>query len=172
MPVFNETQRFNQWWMHLILGGLFVFLLVCLYRWFVMETAIGNVSASDTTGQIIVILTLVPVIIFLYSIKLRTAIDEIGVHYQFYPLHLSSKTIRWSELQKCYVRKYSPIKEFGGWGYRISWGTKGKAFNISGNKGIQLIVMDGKKLLLGTQKSDDAQQVINNHFTKDKDPIN
>ncbi len=130
MRVFSETQRFNQWWMHLLVGGLLIFLAVALYKWFILETAMGNVTASDTTGQIVVVLAVVPVIIFLYSIKLRTAIDEIGVHYQFYPLHLSLKTIRWSEIQKCSVRQYSPIKEYGGWGYRISWGNKGKALNI------------------------------------------
>ncbi len=42
-----------------------------------------------------------------------------------------------------------------------------KRLTYSGNKGIQLVLTNGKKLLLGTQKSDNAQQVINNYVEKD-----
>ncbi len=166
MRVFKETQGFTQWWMHIITGGLVVFLIFCLYNWFIAEKAVGNVSETDTTAQLVVILSLVPVLLFLYTIKLKTAIDEIGIHYQFFPLHFSMKTKRWVEIQKCYVREYSPIKEYGGWGYRISLGNKGKALNIKGNTGIQLIFNDGKKLLLGTQRKKEAEEILKRYTNK------
>ena len=51
-----------------------------------------------------------------------------------------------------YVRKYSPIAEFGGWGYRISF-NGGPAYNIAGNMGLQIVFVSGKKLLIGTQQA-------------------
>lgn len=47
------------------------------------------------------------------------------------------------------VRTYSPLKEYGGWGIR--YGSNGKAYNVSGNQGVQLEFRDGKRLLVGSQ---------------------
>lgn len=164
MRIFKETQRFNQWWLHLVSTGLIAFLLYCFYNWFIAKEATGNVSPNNVTGQIVVTVSIIPVVLFMYILKLKTWIDEIGVHYQFFPFHFSKKTVRWNELKKCYVRTYSPIKEYGGWGYRISTGQQGKAFNVRGKQGIQLVLKTGKKLLIGTQKEDDAKEVIQRCF--------
>lgn len=163
MRVFNETQRFTQWWVQLINIAILGFLVYAAYNWFVLNEAVGNVSSKNLTGQIVFIAILIFSIGLIYMFKLKTIIDEIGLHYQFLPINLSKKTIRWTELKKCYVRIYNPIKEYGGWGYRLSFG-KGKALNVKGNKGIQLEFKDGKKLLIGTQKKEDAQNVIERYF--------
>jgi hypothetical protein len=39
--------------------------------------------------------------------------------------------------------------EYGGWG--IKYGKMGKAYNVSGNRGVQLEFTDGKRLLIGSQ---------------------
>jgi hypothetical protein len=163
MRVFTETQRFNQWWLQLINLSLLVFLLYALYQWFFVKEAVGNVMANDTTGQLVVLFSVVITPLMLFFIKLESAIDEIGVHYQFLPFHFSRKTIRWSEMDKCYTREYNPIREFGGWGLRGSFG-KNKAYNIKGNKGIQIVLKTGDKVLIGTQKKTEPQQVIDRYF--------
>ena len=94
--------------------ALLGFLIYVVYKWFILNEAVGNVSAQDYTGQI-VFLVLVPFsAALIYMFRLKTTIDEIGIHYQFMPINLSKKTIRWSELKMCYVRTYNPIKEYGG----------------------------------------------------------
>lgn len=56
------------------------------------------------------------------------------------------------------MRLYRPIKEFGGWGMRTAFnGKNGKAYNVSGNVGIQLELKNGSKTLLGTQKGKEAK---------------
>jgi hypothetical protein len=162
--VFKEVQRFDQWWVQLINIGLLVFLLYCLYKWFIVKESTGNVAATDITGQIITICSLIPVLVLFYMLKMKTIIDEVGIHYQFLPFHFSSKTVRWAEIEKCYVRTYNPIKEYGGWGYRTSLGKKSRAYNVKGNKGIQLEFKTGKHLLIGTQKEDETQQIIQRHY--------
>jgi hypothetical protein len=113
------------------------------------------------------------VFIFIHSVKLITKIDENGISYQFFPILFKPKKISWSDLSKCYVRKYSPISEYGGWGIRglvrqgiFDLSGNGKAFNIKGNIGIQLEYKDGGKLLIGTQQSENAKNVIKNYFDK------
>lgn len=166
MRVFSEIQRFNQWWIRLINIALLGFLIFCFYSWFIAKESTGNVMASDTTAQAAILISIIPAILLIYYIKLQTSINEIGIHYQFLPFQFSKKTIRWNEIENCYVRTYRPIKEYGGWGYRSARGKKGKAINIKGNKGIQLELKSGKKVLIGTQKEEDAQQVIQRHFKK------
>ncbi|MFH6604841.1 hypothetical protein ACEZ3G_15250 [Maribacter algicola] len=164
MRIFSETQRFDQWWIKLIYVAMIGFLLFCAYNWYIANKPTGNVSAHDTTAQIAIFLSIIPVLFLMYSFNLKTRIDDIGIHYRFFPFQLNDKTVRWEELQNCYVRKYSPIKEFGGWGYRGSFGKKRKALNVKGNKGIQLEFASGKRLLIGTQKEAEAKQVIQRYF--------
>lgn len=164
MRVFNEVQRFNQWWLQLINITLLGFLLFCIYNWYIAKESTGNVMATDTLGQLVVMGSIIPVLILFSVMKLKTSIDEIGVHYRFVPFQSSSKIIRWNEMEKCYVRTYSAIKEYGGWGYRTSFSKKSKAYTVKGNKGIQIEFKTGKKLLIGTQKENDASQVIKRHI--------
>ena len=70
------------------------------------------------------------------------------------------KYYAWEKLKKSFVRQYSPIAEYGGWGLRYGFLGKGKAFNVSGDKGLQLEFMDNKKLLIGTSKPDELTEAL------------
>jgi len=56
------------------------------------------------------------------------------------------------------AREYKPIREYGGWGIRYVIG--GIAYNVYGNKGVQLILKNKKKVLVGTQKPEEFYQAI------------
>lgn len=164
MRVYQETQHFNQWWLKLLKILTLSLLIYLCYQWFYLKKAANSIAADDTTGQLFIIATLLLTNGLFFVLRLRTCIDERGIHFQFIPFHLKEKTVDWSTLEACYTRTYEPIKEFGGWGYRI--GFKGRALNVKGNQGIQLIYKNGKKLLLGTQNPEDVQQVIDRYFQK------
>ncbi|MFS4467600.1 hypothetical protein [Maribacter sp. 2210JD10-5] len=159
MRVFKEEQRFDHWWIKLVNFGLLAFLIYCAYNWYFLKKSVGNVEVNNYIGQATVFISFVLPVLYLYSIKVKTIIDEAGIHYQFFPLHFTPKIIRWNEIHRCYVREYNPLKEYGGWGYRNPFG-KNKAINVKGNQGIQIALKSGKKLLLGTQKEKDASKVI------------
>ncbi len=57
------------------------------------------------------------------------------------------------EIDSAFSREYSPISEYGGWGVRV--GRSGRAYNAYGNKGVQLVLRDGSKILVGSQRPDD-----------------
>ncbi|WP_204320176.1 hypothetical protein, partial [Klebsiella oxytoca] len=64
----------------------------------------------------------------------------------------------WDKINQSFVTQYNAIGEFGGWGLRGLG--KNKAFNISGDKGIQIVTQDGSKILIGTNKADEAMEVL------------
>lgn len=156
--IFKEQQRFNQKWMLAI-----IFLLLGINVWgFIQQiffgVPFGNNPASD---EAMIMITLGAVVIFgfILSLKLKTRIDRHGISYRFSIIHRKEHFIKWEAVQRAYVRKYKPIKEYGGWGFRL--GISGKAFNTSGNMGLQLELTNGKRLLLGTQKPEELEAVLN-----------
>lgn len=94
------------------------------------------------------------------NFRLDTIIKEDGIYVQFFPIHLRAKHYTRSTLKKSFVRQYAPIAEYGGWGLRIGAGGKGRAFSVSGDKGLQLEFTDNKKLLIGTNKPDELTEVL------------
>jgi len=173
MRVFKEAQRFNQWW---FITLNIIALLVVVFNFIKEFQQIENGTSDKSV--VILALSLVAVLVvfvFILSIKLKSRIDENGISYQFFPIHLKFKKIPWSDLSACYVRKYTPITEYGGWGIRgfgfkglLGFRGRGKAYNIKGNMGVQLEFADGGKLLIGTQNSKKAQATINNYIYKVK----
>ena len=54
--------------------------------------------------------------------------------------------------------EYSPLKEYGGWG--IKFGFKGKAYNVSGNKGVKIFLKNGLNIMFGSQKHKDLAKAL------------
>jgi hypothetical protein len=52
------------------------------------------------------------------------------------------------------VREYSPIREYGGWGARMSR-RNGRAYNARGYRGVQLVLQDGDGIMVGSQRADE-----------------
>jgi hypothetical protein len=90
--------------------------------------------------------------------RLETKIDKEGIYVRLFPLHVNYKLFKWNEIEKAYIRKYNPILEFGGWGIRF--GFKGMAYNVSGNKGLQLEFKNGEKLLIGTNRAEELNNIL------------
>ena len=158
MKIFVEEQRFRQIWLIIVLSFLTIVPIATITKNYLKENTTISTKAFLIT---IVILLFSIAIIFLF--KLKTRIDEKGIHYQFFPLHFSVKTIYWHQISKAYVRSYKPISEFGGWGLRGGFffnKGKEKAINVSGDIGIQLILKNGEKLLIGTNNKENAKRVL------------
>lgn len=52
------------------------------------------------------------------------------------------------------------LLEFGGWGFRVVTMNADKAYNVSGNMGLQLVLMNGKKLLIGTKQPEHLTDIL------------
>jgi hypothetical protein len=92
----------------------------------------------------------------LFLLQLKTTVDDEGIHYQFIPFHFKQKTILWQDIKSAEVRKYEPLKEYGGWGIK-GFSKKNRAYNVKGNIGLQLVLKTGDKILFGTQKEEELK---------------
>lgn len=151
---FKEEQQFRQWWNVLLILASVVsgigFSLYALYQQVVLGKQVGNSPAPNAVLVIVIFVLLLVLWVYL-RLKLEVWIDNKGIHYRFFPLEFKEKIISFAEINKYEVRKYSPLGDYGGWGKKRSlrWG---RAYNISGNMGLQLYLNNGKKILFGTQK--------------------
>lgn len=144
---FEETQRFRQWWLWLLLVAVVTQVFYDLV-----------LKGNALSGHLVVVSMVTIVVVLIVFIRLDTRISLEGIFVKLFPFHRSFKHYPWGMIAKAEVRKYSPLLEFGGWGYRFGFGRK--ALNISGNMGLQLHFSNGKKLLIGTQRPDEVRSVL------------
>ncbi len=155
--LFKEEQQFRQWWwIVMILGTIVPAMVMCIYALY--QQTVRGIQVGDSpapNGILIGTFFFLCVALWVYfSLKLEVWIDHDGIHYCFFPMIMKNKFISKEQIQRFEIRKYSPIIDYGGWGIRRSFGRKWqRAFNVSGNIGLQLYLTDGKKVLFGTQRS-------------------
>jgi len=159
--VFEEKQQFRQWWLIAILAVAVGVLLINFYY----ESEGFTFIESKTSLVFSVIL---PIIIIggIFILELRTKIDSIGITASFHPLSFFRKHYTWPQIAEIYVREYSAITEYGGWGIRGLG--KSTAYNVSGSFGIQIVTKQNKRFLIGTQKHEEAKKVLARYQVKIK----
>jgi len=164
MRIFKEEQRFTQLWLIIL---MVVSMLIPL------GIILGSYIKNPKSFSALELISIIGLIVFasgiIFLFKLSSRIDESGVHYKFFPFHRKFRHIKWQDLNASYIRTYDAISEYGGWGIKGGslWNkSKGIAINVSGDIGIQLELKNGKKILIGTQKEEEAKAVL--HTYKDK----
>ena len=164
--LFSEQQRLLPVWAWIIFD-IPLFCLLAFFLWGMVCQVFFGIPFDDNsmsnkelivTFLVLSITVLLP-FIFLVVMKLETTITNNGISFRFYPIHLSFKYYSWEEIENAYVREYSPMREFGGWGFKGSRDGI-KAFNMSGNKGLQVDLKNGKRFLIGTKKKNEMECVV------------
>lgn len=156
--IFREVQQFRQKWLWLIILFIAGILWYGVIRQLVLNIPFGSKPAPDAVLLIFWLIFGIAFPVFFYSIKLITEVRNDGLYICFFPFCFSFHKIALDELKTYEVRSYSPIKEYGGWGIR--YGLKGKAYNVSGNRGVQLELSDRKRILIGSQKPEELARAI------------
>ena len=157
--IYREEQKFGSWLQWLIFASI---LLIVPLSIFSMSKTPSEEGASKIVALTVLIICgiLLPIgIAFLFvSLKLETEVRSDGLYIRFYPFHLKFKRFVVEELSEYYAREYRPLLEYGGGGIRC--GRKGRAYNVSGNKGVQLVFKNGKQLLIGSQREKELEDAI------------
>jgi hypothetical protein len=154
--IFSETQRFRQWWLLLMVSAPVIYSVYSLLDKFVFSP-----TEKDTTsiyGLLIGFIVNDLLLVMFLLVKLETTIEKETIAVRFFPFQLKSKAYRKDEISKLEIRKYKPIREYGGWGIRGSGDNR--ALNVLGTMGLQIEFTDGKRLLIGTQKPDELEAAI------------
>jgi hypothetical protein len=157
--LFTERQYFSRWWLLVIIPAP------------IITTILEFTSTSSHENDKLIALVIVWILcgsiatMFLWS-HLDTEIIENEIRLRYPPFINKPKVIPYSEIKSIQVRKYDPLGEYGGWGLRYGWtsGKKNRAYNIKGDMGLQLVLNDDMRILIGTMKPDELRVLITARF--------
>jgi hypothetical protein len=158
-PLFSERQKFSQWWLWLILLGINGVFMYGIYTQVINGRPFGDNPMSDQGLGIGFACVLLLTMLF-YILRLETIVTEDGVYVRFFPIALKFRKYGWDEIDKAYVRTYSPLGEYGGWGIKGGFSSNGRALNVSGSEGLQLELKHNTKLLIGTRKPKELTETL------------
>ncbi len=155
--LFSEEQRFTQKWIWLlIIGATLISVVPTIYGIFSQEIT-GNPWGNKPTETSILVLILFielvvmgGLILLFFKMRLIVEIKHDGIWFRYPPLLRKIQHIKKEDIERFEVRTYNPVPDYGGWGLKGS--IKNKAYNVSGNTGLQLYLKNGKRILFGTQQ--------------------
>lgn len=158
---FREEQRYTQWWVWLLL--LLMFFVSVIPLWYgvyvqaVEDRVWGNqpIETDKLVVVSIVVTLFASAIVILFVVqKLETVVSSDGILYRYPPFIRKWKNIKPHEIFAFTIDTYEPLATYGGWGIRNGSKNAGKAYTISGKTGLKLTLVDGSKILIGTQRTD------------------
>jgi hypothetical protein len=155
--IFEEKQKFTQWWLWVILLFFPIFSV----------TPFADYGDNGINLYFVLLGISIPLIFYLF--ELRTFVTSEGLNYQFFPFHLKTHIIKIDEIEKIEALQYKPLGDYGGWGIR--YGFKGKAYNVSGNKGVKIYLPNERNILFGSQKNIELANALKKVY-KDKQQRN
>jgi hypothetical protein len=154
---FREVQKFRQIWVWLIVFG------AALLMWyaFIQQITLGQPFGANPGPDWMIWLFWLTIgiglpLLFVYM-KLIVEVGEDGVHISYVPF--VSRLIPFEEIQGHEARAYKPIREYGGWGIRW-WGGKRRAYNVSGDQGVELKLRGGDRIMIGSQRAGALTEAI------------
>ena len=158
-PLYQEAQYFRQVWLWALALFISLLSLYGAFQQLVLGKPFGNNPAPDSIMVILAIVFGLALPVFMYKTNLTTEVRSDGLYIRFFPFHLSFRRIAAEEIIRYKACAYRPIKDYGGWGMRF--GRKGKAYNVTGNRGVKLELSKGEHLLIGSQKPEKLTEALN-----------
>lgn len=154
-----EIQRFRHPALWSILLTLWITVIGAFA--FVMNRQIAQDNDSVVKVSLVIAFVLLTSLIVLFAMaKLSTQINKMYISYKFYPLHKRYRRIAWKSVTKCELVTYQPASQYGRWGIRA--GIYGKVFSVAGNRGLQIVLRTGERILIGTTNSNALSMAITN----------
>jgi hypothetical protein len=152
----REEQGFRQPWLWLL-----ILFLVALQWWgFIQQIVLGqpwgNNPAPDWMMVLLWLVIGIGLPLFFLYLRLIVTVSDEAIDIRFRPL--TRRTIPMADVTHVEARTYAALREYGGWGIR-GWGGK-RAYNVSGDRGVELTLADGRKVMIGCQRADDLAQAI------------
>jgi len=145
--LFHERQRPHTWLLVVIIVLGVGLPLYIAFQQLWLGKPVGDKPMSNRGVAIVVPCIILPALA-LASLNLDTRLYGDRLRVRLFPFADDSfplsRIVRWE------VRNYSAMKEFMGWGVRT--GAGGIAYTMKGNRGLQLTLDDGSRVLVGSQR--------------------
>jgi hypothetical protein len=107
--------------------------------------------------SLLALLLLPPVLVLLIGLmRLVTEVRDDGLHIRVFPFF--RRRIPWDQIASASARTYRPLRDYGGWGLR--WNRQGVAYTARGDRGVQLVLGDGRRVLIGSQRPEELVKAV------------
>ena len=144
--LFQESQKFHQWWIWIILIGL---VIVAASTFDYLEPLKNQL----TVDKVILTITAIGILVLFLTLRLNTRITEEKIEIRFFPF--VRKDFYWKDMTSAQLIDYGFV---GGWGIRI-WTSYGTVYNVKGSQGLHLTIA-GKQYVIGTQKQEELRSSV------------
>ncbi len=165
---YQEVQRFRQLWLWALVAGVAGVSIWSFVVEIILGRPVGENPAPDVAASIIGVVFGLGLPAFFCAANLTVRVCADGLYYRYFPLHWKFRRIAPEELAGFAAHTYRPLRDYGGWGVR--WGQAGKAYNVSGNRGVMLDLADGRKLLIGSQNPEQMAEAMGLAFGRKPGP--
>ena len=155
---FREVQKLGgMWWVMLLLCGVAVLAWIGFAVQIVLGRPLGTNPAPDWVMWLLWLLFGIGLPILWHLSKLVVEVTDDRILVQYIPF--VSRTIPFTQIKGYKARSYRPIREYGGWGIRWAPGNR-RAYSVKGNKGVELELHSGQRIMIGSQKPEELVQAI------------
>lgn len=165
---FREEQRFTQYWLWVLLVLVITAVLLPIFAALYAELIEGRSFGENpsSTATLLIMFFMVAglssgILVLFWRTKLVTVVNKDGISLRFPPFFSRERKFEADSIAEYYIRQYKPIREYGGWGIRLGLTGYGRAYNVKGKTGLQLVFKNGKGLLIGTQRSAALMRAMN-----------
>lgn len=166
---FKEEQKLKLWWLYVLIG---LELIVLAPIMFLSKHRITLAELKDMHYVPLLSFVLPMLAVWLINnIKFNFEIDKEGISYRYFSITGKRTIIPWTSIKKAYIRKYDALGEYGGWGAknRLWFKLNDKAYIFNDhNKGLQLELKNGKKILFSSNKVEEMELFLFNLKTMSK----
>ncbi|MFC1945520.1 DUF6141 family protein [Chloroflexota bacterium] len=155
---FHEIQRFRQLWLWVIILGVSAVSIYSFIQQIGLGVPFGNSPAPDGAVPVILITFGIGLPWVFYKANLTIEVRPDGLYYRYSPFLLKTRMIPLEDIASFKAHQYSPIKDYGGWG--IKYGRTGKAYNVSGNRGVLISLTNGENILFGSARPEEFAEAL------------
>src|SRR5262249_5098829 len=95
-------------------------------------------------------------LLFVFGVRLVTEVRDGALFVRLAPLPF--RRIPLEAIRSAEVVTYRPLRDYGGWGIRYGW--NGTAYTAQGNRGVQLVLANGRRVLIGSQTPEALHEAL------------
>ena len=155
--MYQETQPFRQNLAVWLIAPAAVLVWALAFAQLVLGMQVGTRPLSDP-GMFALWLGIgVALPGFFLLASLRVNVDRDAVRLTFWPF--TRRTIPRADIAHASVRNSDPIGGYGGWGLRLAFGNR-RAYTVRGTQGVQLELVGGQQVFIGSQRPDELLMAI------------
>lgn len=155
---YREVQKINSvLWVMLIIYGVAAIIWWGFTSQIILGKPWGTNPASDWLMWLLWLIVGIGLPIIFNMMRLIVEVNSEEIRIRYVPL--LTRLVPLSEISFYEARQYKPLQEYGGWGIR-GWSSKNVAYTVKGDRGVEITLFDGRKVMIGSQDPESLVRAI------------